>query len=575
MKSAFERAPELEERFEILALAGSGGMGRVYRARDRSSGAIVAVKLVGDQGDPERLEREAHILAELDHPGIVRYLDAGTTKGGTVFIVMEWLSGGDLDDRIVRASLSADEGILLAKRLAEALAAAHRRGVVHRDLKPANVLLVDGDVGRAKIIDFGLARREGDATMTAEGAVIGTPAYMSPEQIRGERVDARTDVYGLGAILFAALVGRAPFSGPHRVAVLAKAVAESPPRPSELRPDVPEALDDLVVRLLSKNKDARPTDAGEVALLLSSLALAPTIERRSPVAVTAREQRIACIILCGGPASTSDATVPERPRRDTVVDAFPPPLATLAETVANLGATLHPLTRNASLVTMGRSASPGEQATRAARCALAMARLTPGVPLVVATGRIVEVRGAQVGEVIDRATAELLSAAPDATRSIRIDRATADLIGPRFRLRGDGAWIDLMSEENETGSIRTFLGRPAPCVGRSSELASLESALAECISGARVDGPARRGPLCHGRPAPDCDVVRYRGDAPPTRSGDLGARSRTFATNEDRGDGGSKECSTRCAVARGVSRGDRGLLLVLGGCAAGASRRAR
>ncbi len=488
--------PVIDARFEVLGLVGAGGMGRVYRARDRASGAVVAVKVLGARADPRaeesiaRFVREARVLASLDHPGIVRYLDAGETSERGAFLVMEWLAGHDLDERLLRGPLSVDEVIVLAKRLAEPLAAAHRRGIVHRDLKPANVLLVDGDVAAAKIIDFGLARREGDASLTAEGAVVGTPAYMAPEQIRGERVDARADVYALGALLFACLVGRPPFAGAHPIAVLAKAIVQPAPRASELRAGLLPALDVLIARLLAKDPDARPADGGEVARELAAIASAPG-ERPAAIAIGAHEQRVACIVLCDASASalSSAATRLElrRPGDDaTAVDGVSAELELSAPEldarIEELGGTLYPLTQRSSLVTIRGGAAPAEQAARAARCALALLAARPAAPLVLATGKLVVGGSVQVGEVIDRAASILHAAVRGNQRGVTIDASTAALLDDRFIVRGDGAQRELVAERDREGAERTFLGRPSPCVGRGGEIASLEAALAACIA---------------------------------------------------------------------------------------------
>src|SRR5262249_28689499 len=154
--------------------------------------------------------------------------------------------------------LSVPETLELARRVAEALAAAHLRGIVHRDLKPANIFLVGGRVEAPKLLDFGLARELADDGLTAPGTVLGTPAYMAPEQVRGEAVAAGADVYGLGAVMYRCLSGRAPFGGAHRIAVLAKVLVDDPPSLSRNARGVPPGLDALVDRMLSKDPDRRP-----------------------------------------------------------------------------------------------------------------------------------------------------------------------------------------------------------------------------------------------------------------------------------------------------------------------------
>src|SRR5580658_1298126 len=239
----------------VERLAASGGMGRVFRARDAETHEVVALKVLDAHSGEgsrsralERFAREARLLAQIRHPGVVRFVAFGTTSHGEPYLAMEWLDGETLAARLGRGPLSIDEALVLARRLASALASAHAVGVVHRDVKPSNVLLVDGDLEQAKIIDFGIARFAPLATdVTRPGGVLGTPGYMAPEQARALReIDARADVYALGCVLFRALTGRLPFEGDDALSVLAKILLERTPRLRDVMPGVPPALDDLV-----------------------------------------------------------------------------------------------------------------------------------------------------------------------------------------------------------------------------------------------------------------------------------------------------------------------------------------
>ena len=271
----------LAERFVIERLAGRGGMGAVYRALDRTTGEPVALKIMAHGGHhDERFAREARVLSELIHPAIVRYVAHGTTSQRKPFLAMEWLEGEDLAQRLGRAGLTAAESVAVAVRVAEGLATAHARGVVHRDVKPSNVFLVGGDPARAKLLDFGIVRlqhaieglRDQERPMTRTGTVLGTVGYMSPEQAIADRaLDARTDVFALGCVLFECLTGTPTFSGAHVVAVLAKVLREEAPRVKHLRPDLPPMLDDLVARMLSKDKAGRPIDGSAVRRVLELL----------------------------------------------------------------------------------------------------------------------------------------------------------------------------------------------------------------------------------------------------------------------------------------------------------------
>jgi len=262
------------DRFRIERLAGSGGMGSVYRAEDLATGAHAAVKVTGRQTAAvrDRFRREAAVLAELSHPCIVRYVAHGLTPQGLPFLAMDWLEGEDLCERLARERLDAAESLAVLRRACEGLAVAHARGVVHRDIKPSNLFLVGGQPAEAKIIDFGVARVEAAAmALTRPGMSLGTVGYMAPEQAReAADVDARADVFALGCVLYECLTGRPAFGG-RPVAVIVKLLRDNPQRPSELRPGLDASVDALVGRLLAKDREARPRDAAEVLRALDEL----------------------------------------------------------------------------------------------------------------------------------------------------------------------------------------------------------------------------------------------------------------------------------------------------------------
>jgi serine/threonine protein kinase len=264
------------DRFLVEARAGSGGMGTVYRAHDRSTNAYAALKIMGKlhRSGPERFAREARVLAELSHPAIVRYLAHGIAPNGLPFLAMDWLEGEDLAARLARSGLAIAESLALVRRACEGLVVAHGKGVVHRDVKPSNLFLVDGDPGSCKVIDFGVARfEEGAHTLTRPGTALGTVGYMAPEQaLEARDVDARADVYALGCVLYECITGVAAFVG-RPVAVLAKVLNSLPPRPSDVRPELGSALDVLVMKLLAKDRDARPKDAAALLAELAALGI--------------------------------------------------------------------------------------------------------------------------------------------------------------------------------------------------------------------------------------------------------------------------------------------------------------
>nr|MDQ3878346.1 Stk1 family PASTA domain-containing Ser/Thr kinase [Actinomycetota bacterium] len=257
-------------RYAVLERVGTGGMAEVYKARDELLGREVAVKVLHerfarDRAFVERFKREAQSAANLNHPNIVSLYDYGS-DGDTYYIVMEFIDGRSLADVI------AQEGPLLPERAAEiasdvaqALQRAHAAGLVHRDIKPSNVMITSS--GQTKVTDFGIARALGsdaEQTMTQTGMVIGTAAYLSPEQAQGSPVDERSDVYALGVVLYEMLAGRPPFQGDTPLAVAYKHVRETAEPPSHFNPDVPAALDAVTMKALAKNRDNRYSSAGEM-----------------------------------------------------------------------------------------------------------------------------------------------------------------------------------------------------------------------------------------------------------------------------------------------------------------------
>ncbi len=318
------------ERFDVLSEAGAGGMGVVYRAKDRDSGREVALKVIGGGGaSTERFEREAAILERLDHPGIVDYVAHGTTEDGDPWLAMEWLEGVSLSQRLRdEPPLSMREVVSIARQAAGALAAAHAQGVVHRDLKPSNLFLVGGRAEVVKVLDFGVARvapRDADAPLTETGQVLGTPGYMAPEQVRGARnVDGRADLFSLGCVLYRMVAGRHAFDGDDVLSGLAKLAVESPPALEEIAPDTPAPLRELVERLIAKDPADRPANASDVVseltLVAERLDEEGSGDRAVPPRGGARPRR---------KVDVEAPTVPERPKRS--LDE-PAPASTLPST---------------------------------------------------------------------------------------------------------------------------------------------------------------------------------------------------------------------------------------------------
>ena len=262
--------------YRLAKRLGAGGMGVVYRARDERLGRDVALKLLPPalHADPDarrRLTQEARAAAALDHPNVASVYDVGEADDGRVFLVMGFYDGDTLADEIARGPLDADRAQALGRQIADGLAAIHRAGIVHRDIKPANVIVLPGAAPGggpcAKILDFGIAKTDG-AQLTREGQSVGTELYMSPEQILGDPVDARADVWGLGAVLYEMLAGRSPFGGLYAAAVSFN-VLHRDPRPIE-RDDVSDALEAVVTRCLEKAPEGRYASMDELAAALDA-----------------------------------------------------------------------------------------------------------------------------------------------------------------------------------------------------------------------------------------------------------------------------------------------------------------
>ncbi len=460
----------IANRFAIDKVAGSGGMAVVYRATDRLSGQPVAVKVLKPehQRSAARFTREAELLAKLQHPNIVSYIAHGTTASGQSYLVMEWLDGEDLGQRLAAGVLTLRESLTCLQAVAAALAVAHSQGVVHRDIKPSNLLLRAGQLARATLLDFGIARPmhpSQDVGTTQAG--LGTPLYMSPEQARGDRdIGPSADVFSIGCVIYECLTGRAPFMAAHAVAVLARILSEEALPIRILRPQLPAALEGLLARMLAKDPRQRPQDAGQ---LLRELAeLDPMTE--APGGAAPRPQPLSGRWLHSGAQWLVFVIVSEPSSCDQQA---------LSQLVNGYGGHCQWLLDGSLIVTVAdpNLPSPLDRARAAARCALALRRERGMGALALSISRAPEGSKLPGGQGVERAVALLRSraAAPrqDLAGEILLDPVSAALLCRQFMVTTRAEVVLLDEELHDLGEPAAR--PPSLTVGREGELSILTS----------------------------------------------------------------------------------------------------
>lgn len=483
----------------------------VFRAKDLERNQTVALKVLPagilSSGSIERFQRECRTLSMLSHPAIVSYIAHGEVQPGQPFLAMKWLDGESLAHRLARQPLVLSEALTLLTRLASALAEAHQAGIVHRDIKPSNIILLNGQIESATVIDFGIASGSlGRAVyrLTHSGALLGSPDYLSPEQARGHLVqNPSADIFSLGCVIYECLVGRTPFAGEHMAALLAKILFEDP-TPLAQHVSVPDWLDSLVMRMLHKDPAQRPIDAAALLAELTQQRNSNTSKESPPKeqerGLTTDEQRLVSVIL----ATRSVAA------NDTSEQATDDSCSELRETLKTWGVQSDMLADGTFLATLIQRASSSatEQAESAARCALLVHRHLPSSRVALATGLTEIAQRPRTGETAERAwrlaNAQLLhpkralaqqdaepqpveqvvSAQDSFVQGVLCDESTALLIEARFAISRSGEQVFLLTGERQHEAGPSLLvGRQLSFRGRDMELASLEVALTACVEG--------------------------------------------------------------------------------------------
>jgi tRNA A-37 threonylcarbamoyl transferase component Bud32 len=465
-----ELSPELigtRTTYRVLSQTGQGAMADVFRAVAVDVGVEVAIKRSREDTPHARtrFQREIDALYRITHPAVVPIVDHGADARG-LWLAMRWVDGVSLSQALAAGALSEDDVLVLAHRLAGALAAIHAEGLIHRDVKPANILLPGGRVHDAVLVDFGLALRSDDPRATQTGVLVGTPMYMSPEQARGETSLApATDIFSLGATLYECAAGRPPFLGSNALAVLAKVLTLRAEPLGRLAPWTLLGFDRLIECMLHREPEHRPRDG---AALLRALCEPRPLRAARDEHLSEVELRPVTVLVARASAAppSHDATI--------TLGEEGASLAEWTRVVERFGGVAEAAVRGSLFVSFGSQSSPRDQANLAGRAALALREVAPELHISLVTGHaLVAPSGASelTASLADRA---LQALEKGASGTISADDATVGLFDNGFVTTHEGPGALVLGRIAEPGVRRLVAGRTVPILGRELEVRTLE-----------------------------------------------------------------------------------------------------
>jgi tetratricopeptide (TPR) repeat protein len=467
--------PERIGKYQIVGKLGQGAMGEVFRGHDPVLNRDVAIKRISsgldaDESLRKRFEREAQAVALLSHPHIITVYELGF-EGDQMFMAMELLEGIDLKHAMAQRKLSSAEKLATMEQICEGLAFAHARDLVHRDLKPANIHILPG--GKVKIMDFGLARTAG-SDMTSTGTVMGTPHYMSPEQVKGLKADARSDVFALGCVFYELFSGRKPFDAESMHGVLFKVMQDEPAPLAEIAPDVPHALVQVVERALAKDPAERFQSAGELLAGLRLARAAGAAGAARPAAERTEPARSPAVGAPGAQASAREAS-----RSGTRPGTRPPERSSVAQPPAPRGRSYLGLGVVAGLVVVAAAA----WGLRSLVTAPQPAAPQPQVARLLADAIATRVQLAQ--RRLD--SSDFAAAVRDAESALKLDPANADA-----KAVLEEASDRLKRAEGAAAALREAQARGGDVAGAAYELMKVDPANAEADKAAQANAAAFR-----------------------------------------------------------------------------------